>query len=510
MLIPVPFRIRRLVGPLRGQCSVLLALALLWATSMPVSAALRIVSVKSVSKQAPSALTPQGSAGGTGVVPPIEGPLMAMAITLTDQRQHADDFDWYATAHEGVDGRPLIPDATSYGSAIALLDSGAATHLVGYPDATRLGLQGDYISQSTFDIGGVCGGVTLDISDAIGFFAHGLQQLDASGGVRTNLMFGQANFTCVVNSQANEEQGLTVPTLLGAPFLFYFPAYIRNSQPTQTVVFGKSFSSPSIQLYSPLDEDLPELAHRVFLEVRPAGNTVGYFATLDPDTFEVYPITPSTIVGGFTAGSLFFTASDVVFTHRGNTSQGRMVVDTGAQATVLSEIAAAELDLDLRNPDFEVEVQGIGCIVTKPGFYVDSARLPAIGGALNWSTIPVVVLNVTGPEGNTIFGIFGNNLTATRDLFFNGSASPPYLEVTAPIVSPVLRITGVRKLTPNVIEVDWRAEPAPPKLYLEATQNLGTNPPQWSTVATNSMGTLTGTMSVTGLVSQQFFRLAAQ
>src|SRR5688572_10674030 len=107
MLIPGPFGIRRLA------VAVLLALGLLWVTSLPVSAALRIVSVRSVSEPAPSLLAPQGGGGMSGAVPPLEGPLMALAITLTDQRQPDDEFDWYATAHEGVDGLPLDPNTTT-------------------------------------------------------------------------------------------------------------------------------------------------------------------------------------------------------------------------------------------------------------------------------------------------------------------------------------------------------------------------------------------------------------
>src|SRR6185503_13922413 len=246
----------------------------------------------------------------------------------------------------------------------------------------------------------------------------------------------QGNFACGVNTLANEEEGSTVPTVLGAPFFLQFPAYIRNSQPTNAVVFGRSFSSPSVTFYDdPLNENIPHLARRIFLETRPPGGSSSYLALFDPE-----PIIPSVILAGLSS-ALFFTASDMIFTNGANTSRGRMLVDTGAQATVLGEIAAAELDLDMQHPDFEVELQGIGGTVTRPGFYIDAARLPAQGGAIIWGRIPVIILNVASPEGGTLFGIFGSNLLATRDLVFNGAASPPYLDLTEPIVAPVLRIT---------------------------------------------------------------------
>jgi hypothetical protein len=405
-----------------------------------------------------------------------------------------------------VDGFPLIAETEDYGVAIGLLDSGAATHLIGYPDALRLRLQDSYMTANTFPAQGAGGSADLDVSQPIGVFAHGLQDLDAVGDPVHEVMVGLGNFSCLVNSQANEEQGITVPTVLGAPFFLHFPAYIRNSEPTNAFVFGRSFSSPSITFYDdPFSEDIPQLAHRVFLETRPPGGSVSYFS-IDFETGE--PMIPSVILAGLSS-ALYFTASDMVFTNGINTSRGRMLVDTGAQGTILGEIAAAELDLDLQNPDFEVELQGLGGTVTRPGFYVDAARLPAQGGALVWGRVPVVILNVPHPEGGTLFGIFGNNLIATRDLVFNGAVSPPYLDVTAPIVSPVVRIAGTRMPTTNTIEIDWRAEPAPPVLRLEATSDLSLNPPQWTSIATGELATITGTMSVTGLVSRQFFRLVA-
>jgi hypothetical protein len=490
------------MGPGATQCSTLLALVF-WTTSLPAAGAFRIVSVKPVAKPAPSTLARSATlatSSTTGEIPPIEGPLFAVAITVSDQR--GDEFDFSATAHAGVDGSPLIP-GSGYEIAVALLDSGASTHLVGYPDAVRFGLQDFYLTANTFDAEGACGAATLDISQPVGFFAHGLQDRDASGNIRPDLMFGQGNFASGVNSLLNEEDGIRVPTVLGAPFFMFFPAYLRNSQPVEATVFGRTFSTASITFYDDAaNPDIPQLARRIFLETRPSGGSVSYLSLFDPE-----PLVPSVILAGFNS-ALYFTASDMVFTNRGNRSAGRMLVDTGAQGTILGEIAAAELDLDMNNPDFEAELEGLGCRQTRPGFYIDTARLPAQGGAITWAKVPVVILNVASPEGGTLFGIFGSNLIATRDAVFNGAASTPYLDVTEPVVKPVLRITTVRMPTTNSIEIGWRTEPAPPVLRLEATPALTVDPPpQWTAVATGAQSTITGTMSVTGLVSRQFFRL---
>jgi hypothetical protein len=303
---------------------------------------------------------------------------------------------------------------------------------------------------------------------------------------------------------------VNTPTVIGAPFFLYFPAYIRNSQPVQSPAFGNN-SSPSITFYDgPADPQIPTLAHRIFLETRPTGAPeVAYLGEVNEE-FVVIPSIPTTILAGLSGGSLFFTASAMTLTEGTNTSSGKMVVDTGAQATLISEIAAAELGLNVQNPEFEVEVQGLANIVIAPGFYVDSASIPAgFGSPVSWSQIPVIVLNVGSPEGGTLYGIFGSNLTATRDMVFNGAASTPYLDVTDPVVLPRIKITAIRSVGPNSAEVDWHAEPAPPVLYLEMCTNLTLNPPQWKSVATNTLSTINGTLSVTGLGSRNFFRIQA-
>ncbi len=439
---------------------------------------------------------------GASERPALEGPVMTIAIAVTDQRD--GEFEFFATPHTGVTGSAL-PGATT-NVVFGLLDSGSSTHLFSYPDALGVGLGGSFLSGNTFQVSGADGGVAdLDLSVPVGCFAHGIQDLDSGGHPQPSLMLGQGNFACGVNTLANVGLGIGLPTLVGAPFLYFYPAYIRNSALVQSGVLDTDVSSPSITFYDdPLDPQLPVLAHKIFMEVRPIGASGVAYVFL----FDGLPIAPSTILGA-SAGSLFFTASAMSFHEGANGSSGKMVVDTGAQATLLSEIAAAELGLDLPNPDFEVEVQGIVNTVTAPGFYIDSASIPAGGGAVSWTNVPVIILNVASPEGGTLYGILGNNLTASRDLVFNGAAEPPYLSVTDPIVSPRIKITGIRRTGPDSAEVDWHAEPAQPVLHLERCTALGSATPNWTVVATNPLPTINGTMSVTGLTSPNFFRLKA-
>jgi hypothetical protein len=379
---------------------------------------------------------------------------------------------------------------------------------VSYPDAAALGLQGSFLTPNTFPVGGVGGSVDIDVTMPVGFFMHGLQALGAGGSLQPPVTHGQGNFAAGANSLFNAGQSNNVPTVIGAPMLAYFGAYVRNSQRIETQVCGRAVSSPAVTFFT--EPELPavtNLGHKIFLQLLPEGG--GLFVQYVPDVFgfdSFDPLLPSFIVAGL-GSALFFTASDVVLSEGASTSRGKMMVDSGAQATILGRVAAAELDLDLAHPDFEVDVQGIGGIVTAPGFVVDQLRVPAEGGAVVWTHVPLIVLDVGGPTGGSLYGVFGANLLAYRDWVFSAFAPSPYLDVTDPVVVPELRFTGARRGTNGCVELDWHNQPAPPALALQQTDDLTAQPPAWATAATGALATIHGTFSVTGVSDHASFRM---
>lgn len=393
-------------------------------------------------------------------VPPLDGPQTYVIMTVTDQ--HALDDDFFATAHVGLDGSPL-PGATT-NQVLALFDSGGGSHLVSYPDAVALGLQGAYNTGDTLPVQGIVGSIELEMSMPVGFFVHGLQDLDSSGQIVPAATFGQGNFIGLVNTLANYIAGDTIPTILGTPFFAFFPAYVQHSQRIDTIVSGQAVSTAAVTFYpSPTDPRLPILAKRMLLDIRPgsSGETVFF---LGVPGFLLFG--PSLLSGD---SSLFFTANNVTLGEGANSTSGLMAVDTGAQATLISRAAATALGLNLLNPDFEVEVQGIGsATVMAPGFYLDQLSIPVTinqnGTSTNevWHNVPVVAINVASPEGGNVFGILGMNVFATRDYVFNGALpsgpfDDPYLDITEPIITPELQIADIRLLTPDTVEIDWRS-----------------------------------------------------
>jgi hypothetical protein len=82
---------------------------------------------------------------------------------------------------------------------------------------------------------------------------------------------------------------------------------------------------------------------------------------------------------------------------------------------------AASLSLPVE-PDFTVDVCGIGGTVEDvPGYYVDYVKINALGGALEFSNAPVVVIDLESPEGGSLDGVLGMNFFWNRNIVFDPS-----------------------------------------------------------------------------------------
>ncbi len=55
-----------------------------------------------------------------------------------------------------------------------------------------------------------------------------------------------------------------------------------------------------------------------------------------------------------------------------------------------------------------------------PGFYVDVIQIPALGEWFTARNVPMVLLDVTSPEGGTLDGIVGMNLFVNFNLVVRG------------------------------------------------------------------------------------------
>jgi hypothetical protein len=136
---------------------------------------------------------------------------------------------------------------------------------------------------------------------------------------------------------------------------------------------------------------------------------------------EFEPSSPSIIIGNLSQSVFFVHSVDLYEGDESAVDKERFMLDTGAQVTVVSSRIASRLRLDPDYPYFEVEIQGVtGDTIMAPGFFIDSLEIPAFGEWLIFTNIPVILLDVSSPEGGTVDGIIGMNLFTEFNFVLRG------------------------------------------------------------------------------------------
>jgi hypothetical protein len=153
--------------------------------------------------------------------------------------------------------------------------------------------------------------------------------------------------------------------------------------------------------------------------------------------------------------------------------QNKFMFDTGAQITVISESKAAELELLGKDPNFYVEIfDATGTSTIADGYYVDLLEITATPAWLSFTHVPVIILNVTSPEGGVLDGIIGMNLFADIDFYIHGGGlsgqDQPYIKFaflpprTAGDIFPAGGDGSVNILDLAAFADAWLADPLSP------------------------------------------------
>jgi hypothetical protein len=363
--------------------------------------------------------------------PPVDGFTPWIVVITTNK--HLDDMTWDAVVEPTLSGTPTASDIQN-NYALGIFDTGASAHIFGYQNAVTAGLfNSTYKTNNTTTITGVTGSVDAWVSQPIGVFAKGLaalepnSQTDPEAKLTSTAGFvGESNVSIILGPNPGSLPDLN--SAIGSPFSVYFNTWIRNDNPITITRNGQQITSPDIRIYSQNDSAAPSYVNKLPLELRPLGGTsVQYIAynmdDLFTDIFNITfePTTPSIIVGN-SYQSLFFVHSvDLTKGTHSATDKSRFMLDTGAQITVIGSRIAARLALKPTQKDFEVEIEGVtGETSTAPGFYIDSLTIPTIGDWLEYTNVPVIMLDIASPEGGTLDGIIGMNLFTEYNLILRG------------------------------------------------------------------------------------------
>ncbi len=404
--------------------------------------------------------------------PPTAGFTPLIAVAVTDKR--SDDSDWVAEPHMSVAGRYLTENPTT-DFTIGLFDTGAAFNVISNAGAIRTGIySSDLLTSNTVEIAGAIRSVFGGVSQPLGVFMDGLAAIDQNTmTLDDSNMVGESNVSIGVGDvPAPNEPDL--PTVIGPPVSVYFVSVISNDRQISVTYDDDNYTSPDIQFYDHYDSRIPDYANRIPLYLIPTGAAdVQYFPDLEGIfDFVFQPGVPSNI--GSLLQSLFFVNSvDLRDGTNSAIDRNRFMLDTGAQITVVGTNVGARLGLNPNDPDFEVDVQDVtGYISIEPGFYLDSLEIAALGEWLRFTNVPVVMLDVSSPEGGFLDGIIGMNLFTEFNLVLRGGGligqDPPSLEferIQARLIADIAPEEGdgiIDYLDFAAFAEAWLATPASP------------------------------------------------
>lgn len=397
----------------------------------------RTLRKKTITVEADSQLTPLAPGATISVVanviesPPISGFVPWIVVSTTDARLGVWEVDTVPTT--SVTGNYLPGSNPQSDYSIGLYDTGAAAHIMGDIAATRAGLFGlypyyypyPYITENMVEILGATGSsVYVWVSQPIGIFIDGLGAIDSNGSVIDNSgMVGETNVSILVGDTYDSPN---LPTAIGSPMSVYFTASFRNDRQITIFHDNNQFTAPDAHFYGSYDPCIPNYSNTIYLELRPIGAAAVQYL-FDPFDPEYSPLTPSIIMAGLTGQSLFFTDRTDLAHKKRTSTQKKFMVDTGAQISVISGAQATELGINKSDPNFLVEITDVtGDTIDANGFIIDLLEISADPEWLSFTDVPVVMLNVTSPEGGTLAGIIGMNLFVDFNLVFRGGGLPDY------------------------------------------------------------------------------------
>jgi hypothetical protein len=363
----------------------------------------------------------------------IGGFIPFVGIGLTNQFQTFDNDPtgtfFIADPSNSWGGTPLGPGSSAYFD-VALLDTGAATHILTQQAASATGfsIQAEGFRGTNFQvIGGATGQLDLRINDPMGIYAAGLGDRTGAGAALTMNTSAFRGQTSVAMLEAPSEWEL--PNIIGLPMAAHHGIAIRNSDPQIFQHQGRTMRTPQVDFIELGTGNQQGILRRTNLKLRPGIGFISgpqYVQNLDilggNFAFHDNPLSPTVVENG----ALFI---EVDMANGNKAFQDKeLLFDTGADFTVISELTAARLGFDplIDTPDFYLEVEGSGGVSSGvPGIFLDELNIDTVGGSFTLHNVPVAILDVTNPNdpGNIIDGIIGMHLFNGRDLVIDANPS---------------------------------------------------------------------------------------
>jgi hypothetical protein len=370
--------------------------------------------------------------------PPMAGFSPLIVIATSDKRDWTDEYEFQHDLHDRYVGDPLNgPIEQNY--IIGIFDTGAMVDLVAGQSAVTLGLEGSVLSPHTFPIGGVGGQVDANLTYPIGIFACGLQAINEQGELDPSYLVGHSNVSVLVAPDISCGTGETITGVVGTPFAAFYTTVIKNDQLQVVNLDGQIVTSPTVEILQPYDSAIPEYPYSISMVQGGlvAVTTANYYPDFSDLETPMFPTLLSMMPGSIPFGAVFFAELWVANGEVSGTNplqKMRVMVDTGAQSSIMSPGMAANLSLP-RDPDFTVDVCGVGGTQNDiPGYRIDYVKINAWGGALEFTEAPFVVLELPSPDGLPLDGVLGMNFFWNRNIVFEPDlVGNSFIHVSEPV-----------------------------------------------------------------------------
>ncbi len=366
---------------------------------------------------------------------PLAGFTPYVAVLTSDKA--LSDTELEHVMESSYTGHPLArdPNTNNPNFVIGILDSGADTDLIAGSSASHLGITSQWLTDSIIPIGGAgSGSVDAICTYPMGLYAAGL------GGVNTedmtidpNYLIGHSNASLLASPAIVCQGQETVSAAVGRPLMSFVTTMIRNDTKHTVTIGERKYIGPDIQFGSIYTSDIPDYTRRIPISINAAlpPGTAAWSYTFD-DSINFYPAYPTMLTavpGLYPTGGYYEIQIDV--THGEETQTLNLMLDTGAQSSIITTATADSLSLPLTG-DFIVEVCGVaGSTESVDGYYLDQVGISAGGGKMNFSHVPVVVMDIAGGYD----GILGMNFFYDRNITFQPdlSTSSAKLYVSDPV-----------------------------------------------------------------------------
>jgi Aspartyl protease/Dockerin type I domain len=346
---------------------------------------------------------------------PLGGFIPFVGIAETKEAKSFNSDTFFIADVENTPTAPYLGVGASTYYDIAILDTGSAGHVLSHDAAVGFDINGEgFAGTESQQIGTASGLIDLAINLPHGIYAAGLKNRMSAGSslvMNNAALKGQTSV-----SDMSAPTAWKLPSIVGLPMAAQHAVAILNSQPQVFTYQGRTLRTPQVELRD-IGSGGGGIIRRAPLLLNPGDGFIAgpLFQFTVNGQLDIVPTSPTVVPN---AG--LFLEVDMADGSK-HFDDKQLLLDTGADVTVLSQVTAKRLGFDALTdkPDFVLQVEDPSGVTSGvPGIYVDELNIDTVGGNFTLHNVPVAVFDLPDPTrpGNVLPGLIGTHLFSGRDI----------------------------------------------------------------------------------------------